>query len=164
MGLIAARLFRKANYWNIAATPVPYWSGVNLSDYSSVPDKEMQSITDRIAWAAEKMSGGQLGIIYAKVSRILCFSCFSSAFYVSHSRQLQDDQVDLSGKDSIQIIKAMIPVPNLKSRYSSEQLQSLAADMPADSIVVIYIFFYYYLTFYHFTINKYLYVKRVLCI
>ncbi len=137
---MAGRVFRKANKWNIGITPVTYWSGVNLSDYSSLSAKDIQLVVDRVTWAADKMNGGQLAIIYTKVClfRFFLFNIFRILkFSKSCSRQLREDQFDLSSKDSIQVIKAMIPVPYLKNRYSADQLQILAADMPADSIIVI---------------------------
>lgn len=70
------------------------------------------------------------------------------------STQLRDDQADLSSAtNSAQIIKSMIPVPYLKSRYTLNQLQDLAADMPIDSIVVgihLFLFIGSFLTKLHF--------------
>lgn len=67
LSFIATRLFRKGDYWNMANTPAIYWSGANLSDYSSVPSKEIQSVMDMVTRMADKMNGGQLAIIYTKV-------------------------------------------------------------------------------------------------
>nr|CAG4649611.1 EOG090X0BM0 [Scapholeberis mucronata]SVE93826.1 EOG090X0BM0 [Scapholeberis mucronata] len=50
----------------MANTPAIYWGGASLSDYSSVPVIELQSVVDMITQTADKMNGGQLGVLYAK--------------------------------------------------------------------------------------------------
>lgn len=53
------------------------------------------------------------------------------------SNQLRADRADLSSAtNSARIIKSMIPVPYLKSRYTMNQLRDLATDMPIDSVIV----------------------------
>lgn len=55
----------------MANTPAIYWSGANLSDYSTVPTKEIQSVMDMVTRMADKMNGGQLAVIYTKVKHTL---------------------------------------------------------------------------------------------
>lgn len=69
LSTIATRLFRRGDYWNMANTPAIYWSGANLSDYSTVPTKEIQSVMDMVTRMADKMNGGQLAVIYTKVNK-----------------------------------------------------------------------------------------------
>ncbi|XP_046634836.1 uncharacterized protein LOC124313970 isoform X1 [Daphnia pulicaria] len=114
---IAARVFRNSDgSWSMANTPAIYWGGANLSDYMSLSAKEILPLINKLtSVVANNLNGAQLGVIYTK---------------------LRDDQADLSSAtNSAQIIKSMIPVPYLKSRYTLNQLQDLAADMPIDSIV-----------------------------
>lgn len=51
----------------MANTPAIYWGGASLSDYMSVPVIEIQSVVDMITQTADKMNGGQLGVLYGKV-------------------------------------------------------------------------------------------------
>lgn len=69
--MIATRVIRaKEGHWDMANTPAIYWSGANLSEYSSLPVKNIQEVMGQVTRVADKLNGGQLAIIYTKVFQI----------------------------------------------------------------------------------------------
>lgn len=53
-----------------------------------------------------------------------------------HLFQFRDDGIEMTGVDGIQAIKAMAPISYLTRTFTQTKLQTLASDMPADSIIV----------------------------
>lgn len=120
-------------------TPALYWAGANFSEFSSVPTREIQQgVKEKLNGISSKMrEAGTLPVIYTKVFIHNSFGN-NQLMTVEFQIQLRDDAVDLSSLEDIQSVKAMAPVTYL-NRLSSpliSKLKVLAADMPADSIIV----------------------------